>query len=1420
VTDPYASIFGPASPQTTPMAPPLTPKDTPAPPSTTADPYASIFTSAPAPAQPASPTGLPPSPTGGGTPAPSGEESLATPGGVLKHAAFGPIRSLSDTPAGMANLVETGLWEKLHPFSNPDTGESYFKQLGRDLGMVSTPAPEGQGYQPVSGPLLQKAQSAVGLNANDYLPRPANGPERVAEGITSAAASLVLPEALVSRAGILGPGAKAALEPVLGSGTTQSMLANARLGAAAGAGSSLAQEVVPDKYKPLAGLVGTGLGLGAAAVPGILGKAAGVAVPPVTTAGKRIAVGRDLIKAADNPQAIIGDTGPVTDKRILPESPQSLGEAYSDPGLQGLQGRIAGPTTKEGADLAEQQQRARVEALTGAGRGDATSLPQLFRDQAAKIEQDTQAALQRQAQAADQAKAAVGIGGLKEAKVGAAGRSVLEDMDTAEKARMKGLYDAAEANGPVNVLTSGVQEAKAKAYDSLNPTAQKTLDPIEKTITAHIDTLGPQIPLSELGSLKSWISAEMRKMDNTAMPYQRMGELRKGVDSSIDDTLAKVDDLERTAVANGTLAPDDTTAARIKKVVDEYNRPASETDTGRNEPARAVAAAGPAPSPVEGSAGAKRLSNGAGDQGLREFGTPPAPAAAQTGPVGAGRLHYPGGAVDVRYELADLADLKTSHDADFRANPDYPAELQPRDRSGYAAQDQVNQMANGLQPERLGRSSEINAGAPLVGPDNVVESGNGRTLALAQRYAKGNNEAYRQWLQAQGYDVSGYQRPVLIARRTTALSPKAREYMTGSAALNQGLGRSGVEKAASDAKLLGDDVLQRARGGDLLSEENGDFVRAFMAKLPANERADLVDAKGALTKPGRDRINAALTMKAFGDRSVIEQAFATPDPTVRSIANGMVKAAPIWAKMREAAKAGGIAADHDITDALLTDLHAVMQARAKGFSAQSILDQASLLGEDAAAHDLLFSQTKAGTRLAGEQKIADNLQRYAENALKNTAGDRLFGEALPAKDVLKATVDKLGKEGEEAAPSFATGAGETAGPELASRQQLEGLRKADAEYKAFMERKRPVKGLLQRAPYKTSPYKITDDSLPDHLWKSGASGANAINDYVAFTGKSKTGLDALESAAALSLQRKLGQDGRLSPAKYDRWRADHDSAIQAMEQARPGFLARFDSYAGAERAMEEAVTTRRALADGFAKSEAGKIMHLTAGADVAKKLGQILEGQGGVGKLQELMRATHGNADAIEGLRQGVLDHIFNRQTGTKSLSDSELALKEKEFRDYVRKHQAGLQAVLAPDQLARVNAVAEDMARSARTRELGKVEEPGAQPAGGTLKRAFQNYAQKDLTSKMFAGLGWLIGGVPAAGVGYSIGELRKAGFASVEQLKREAILNPEMGRTFMQMAHAKDAGMTGLGLRTKLLRAALAGSHVQNQGPAQPAG
>lgn len=139
-----------------------------------------------------------------------------------------------------------------------------------------------------------------------------------------------------------------------------------------------------------------------------------------------------------------------------------------------------------------------------------------------------------------------------------------------------------------------------------------------------------------------------------------------------------------------------------------------------------------------------------------------------------------GRSVSVEARVMELDSLIASHLGDGAANPAYPhAEgVQPRDRGTAPSRAQVDEIAARLSPDRLGPSPEAGAGAPIVGPDGVVESGNGRVAALRRVFddpaLAAQRDAYLDWLAGQGLEAAGFRKPVLVSRRVSALTPAER----------------------------------------------------------------------------------------------------------------------------------------------------------------------------------------------------------------------------------------------------------------------------------------------------------------------------------------------------------------------------------------------------------------------------------------------------------------------------------------------------------------------------------------------------------------------------------------------------------------------------------------------------------------------
>lgn len=256
-------------------------------------------------------------------------------------------------------------------------------------------------------------------------------------------------------------------------------------------------------------------------------------------------------------------------------------------------------------------------------------------------------------------------------------------------------------------------------------------------------------------------------------------------------------------------------------------------------------------------------------------------------------------------------------------------DLQPRDRSRESSAIQIEDIAINLDPSRLMFAPETDRGSPIVGPDNVVESGNGRRAALlraAEAYPE-RYEAYKQALREQGFTVPNEGVPILVSRRVSELTPDDRiGFVTGS---NQSsIARmSATEAALTDVRAMSDDVVGSYLGGDVKLAGNREFVRGFLGRLPPNESAALIDADGALNADGVRRVENALVASAYGDPGVVARFAEATDNNAKSITGAMSDVAGDWARMRRGVQAGEVDPDLDLTPNLLDALSLISRAR-------------------------------------------------------------------------------------------------------------------------------------------------------------------------------------------------------------------------------------------------------------------------------------------------------------------------------------------------------------------------------------------------------------------------------------------------------------------------------------------------------------
>jgi hypothetical protein len=369
-----------------------------------------------------------------------------------------------------------------------------------------------------------------------------------------------------------------------------------------------------------------------------------------------------------------------------------------------------------------------------------------------------------------------------------------------------------------------------------------------------------------------------------------------------------------------------------------------------------------------------------------------------------------GARLDGQYALMEAGDLTTSHDENLRPVPTYPAELQPRERERHASELQIQQIVQKIDPARLGESADVATGAPIVGADGLVESGNARTIALKRIYQANGQKAenYRQFLRDNAdrfgiaaEDVDALQRPVLVRVRATPVNRAEFARQANAATVAR---MSPSEQARADAAMIDSlDDLNPDESGDFMSGNSRPFVRRFLAKLPATEQAGLIDAGGQLSQAGYSRIRNAVLARAYGNSPVLQRMVESLDDNVRNVGKALMRVAPQVAKTREAIGEGALH-DADLTPDLLSAVEELSTLKEKGVSVEQALAQAGMFGDKLSPEGREFLGF-LNENIRSPRRIADFVQSYlsALHAAGNPAQASMFGDAAaPAKGDLMA----------------------------------------------------------------------------------------------------------------------------------------------------------------------------------------------------------------------------------------------------------------------------------------------------------------------------------------------------------------------------------------------------------------------------------
>ncbi|MGF7213101.1 hypothetical protein GGE65_007737 [Skermanella aerolata] len=815
-------------------------------------------------------------------------------------------------------------------------------------------------------------------------------------------------------------------------------------------------------------------------------------------------------------------------------------------------------------------------------------------------------------------------------------------------------------------------------------------------------------------------------------------------------------------------------------------------------------------------------------------GAASAPRRAASGPQQGSTVYTPSGTgIDTEFELVDLAGPGApvvSHMDDFRPNPSFPQELQPRDRGRAASEAQITEMAGKLNPERLGAGG-VGDGAPIIGPDGVTESGNGRMLAIRRAYLNGGKQAagYRDWLVQQGYDVEGMAQPALVRRRVNDLSPEQRLAYVKEANGGPGLRMSAVEQARADASMIGDDILSLYRGGALDDTSNVDFIRSVAGKLGSGESAALATKGGAMSVEGQRRLSAALLAKAFGsDSALVSSMLETGDVNIRSLGKALTDAAPGVAQLKARIAAGEVPAEFDPTAALLDAVKVVQQARKGGIPISDVLAQVDAFNPlHPQAETFLLAAYGDGFKRVSTGRTKAALDTYISDAMRQTGGGDMFGPGPTGADVWAAARRKAAGIVEPDVPPAGTVADGTTLPD-ATRSRVEqgagssatmpggtgsdkiigsGLsanfgadeaatyraaRAATSERKGTFDNSGSVGPVLRQGGFQARDgvYAMPVEQVAGRFFNSGAASHTDMQEFIRAAGDRTSAIKALQDFAVGDLRRvAVGADGWLDAARWGTWMKNHGNALRAF----PELANRLNRVSRAQSMVDHLGDRRDAALKGFERSEAGKFLSQDPRAAVASVLGSNKKTEG----LRQLVRMAKGDADRLGEIRRGVLDNMLSSIENNGGVDAAgELVLSQAKTTGFLKSNADALRAsgVFSGDHLNALRAIEEDMRRATYVNTVGRaVGSPTYQnfSAGALLGQITLGLAGPDspLAGTLLRPVSWL----------YRLPD------DQVRRLLHDAMLDPAVAKRLVGRASQEKMNWVGETLRRRAVATGL---------------
>lgn len=368
------------------------------------------------------------------------------------------------------------------------------------------------------------------------------------------------------------------------------------------------------------------------------------------------------------------------------------------------------------------------------------------------------------------------------------------------------------------------------------------------------------------------------------------------------------------------------------------------------------------------------------------------------------------------------------------------------------------------------------------------------------------------------------------------------------------------------------------------------------------------------------------------------------------------------------------------------------------------------------------------------------------------------------------------------APNFDQGAAD----------RLSAAKTAHADYARTFKQGAP--GQILKSAGFNGQYAAPDAVVPSKAVVRGDAGYSTLKSVLNAARNSPVALSAIQDQALAPLRATLAPDGSLTTGALTRWKQAYGPALRAIDEVSPGFSGRFDNAARATDQLVEAGAQRKAQLDEFQKTAAAKFLGASTPTEVENRLATIIKSpKDGPRQMHQLVAQAASNPEALAGLRKAGADWIMrNFSASAEAGVSGQKDLKSASFQNFLRDAEPALRPLYSPQQISILRAISSDLERANRTVTATRIKgSPGtAKDLAGLLKKIPESAKHSSLMTAgiMAAVEAYDKGGPWAAALaaalgsgGYIVHTLRSAGINSVQDMMRDALLNPERARFYI---------------------------------------